>query len=233
MREPDGVLTCLDLYCGGGGVAVGYARAGLEVVGVDYKNQPDYPFEFHRADAIAFLREHGHKFDFIHASPPCQRYTHGNVAGTQAEKHPDLIGPTREAILETGKPYVIENVSRAPLIDPLVLCGSMFDLTAVDEDGVLLHLKRHRLFESNIALSAPKPCAHPRGVQWAGSYGGARRDKDEARHVRHGGYVPSKAKQQELLGIDWMTESRMYQAIPPTYTEWIGLQVLVALDRAA
>ena len=183
-------------------------------------------------DAIAFIREHGHEFDFIHASPPCQRYSHGTVAG-HAHKHPDLIGPTREAILATGKPYVIENVSRAPLQDPLVLCGTMFDLTAVDDDGVLLRLQRHRLFESNINLVAPRPCAHPRDAQWAGSYGGARRDKAEARHVRHGGYVPSKAKQQELLGIDWMPEGRMYQAIPPAYTAWIGMQMLIALEQAA
>ena len=209
----------------------GYRRAGFEVVGLDYKRQPDYPFEFHQGDAIAFVREHGHKFDFIHASPPCQRYTHGNVAGNQAEKHPDLIAPTREALQELGKPYVIENVSRAPLLDPLVLCGTMFDLTTIDDDGVKLYLQRHRLFESNIPLSAPKKCVHPRGVQWAGSYGGARRDKHDARNVRHGGYVPSKEKQQELLGIDWMSESRMYQAIPPAYAEHIGMQVLVAMDR--
>jgi DNA (cytosine-5)-methyltransferase 1 len=228
--ETDGAFTCLDLYSGGGGVAVGYARAGFKVVGVDSKGQPAYPFEFHRDDAIEFVREHGHEFDFIHASPPCQRYTHGNVAGNQAERHPDLIGPTRDAILATGKPYVIENVSRAPLVDPLVLCGTMFDLTAVDHDGVLLWLQRHRLFESNLPLVAPRPCHHPKGVQWAGSYGGARRDKHEARNIRHGGYVPSKEVQQVLLGIDWMPENRMYQAIPPAYTQWIGMQMLLALD---
>ncbi len=225
-------MRILDAFSCQGGAAVGYARAGFEVVGVDIDRQPRYPFEHHVGDAIAFIRDHGHEFDVIHASPPCQRYSHGTVAG-HAHKHPDLIGPTREAILATGRSYVIENVPRSPLHDPLVLCGSMFDLSATDDDGTPLRLERHRHFESNVLLYPPQPCWHDKSVRVAGSYGGARRDKDEARLVRKGGYVPSVEVQQRLLGIDWMTQHGMHQSVPPSYTEHIGLQLMQHLAEAA
>lgn len=220
------VRLMLDAFCCEGGAAKGYMDAGWTVVGVDIegKYEKRYPGRFIQGDAIAFIMEHGAKFDAIHASPPCQRYSHGTVAG-HADKHPDLIAATREALVATGKPYVLENVPRAPLIDPVTLCGSMFDLTAVDEDGTKLRLERHRLFETNWPLTAPGPDYHDKGVQVAGSYGGARRDKWEAKHVRKGGYVPSKAVQEQLLGIDWMTQHGLYQSLPPVYTEWIGRQL--------
>lgn len=224
--------TMLDLYCGAGGVAVGYHRAGFDVFGVDTNRATlaAYPFPKVCADALGYLVEHGHRFDVVHASPPCQRFTHGNVAGTQAERHPDLITPTRELLLQLGRPYVIENVPRAPLRDPLVLCGSMFGLRTVDDDGLDLVLRRHRLFESPVALTAPRPCWHLRGEQVAGVYGGARNDKHDARHVRHGGYVPRPEIQAELLGVDWpMSTKALQQAVPPAYTRHIGLQLMAAL----
>lgn len=180
------------------------------------------------------MQRHGREFDAIHASPPCQRYSHGTVAG-HAHKHPDLIGITRDALVATGLPYVIENVPRAPLRDPVTLCGSMFALEAIDDDGTPLRMERHRLFESNVLLYPPSVCDHDPRVRVAGSYGGARRDKDEARLVRKGGYVPSKAVQYRLLGIDWMTEAGLYQSIPPAYTEWLGAQLLdhLATETAA
>ena len=96
-------------------------------------------------------------------------------------------------------------------------------------------MERHRLFESNIDLTAPAGCSHPRDVQVAGSYGGARRDKWEAKHIRKGGYVPSIPVQQQLLGIDWMTQKGMHQSIPPAYTQHIGTQLLahIATEVAA
>lgn len=216
----------LDLYSCAGGMAVGYARAGFEVVGADITKQPRYPFEFHQADALQFLQEHGHEFDAIHGSPPCQRYSAGTRASDRS-KHPDLVAATRAAMIATGKPYVIENVAGAPLLNPVLLCGRMFNLTATDEDGTKLHLDRHRKFETNWGLVGPPDCRpHDRSLQVAGSYGGARRDKSEARNIRHGGYVPSLRVQQELLGIDWMKEGEMYQAIPPAYAEYVGKQLL-------
>lgn len=219
-------MRLLDLFCCAGGAAVGYSLAGFEVVGVDIDRQPNYPFEFHQADALAYLAEHGHEFDAVHASPPCQRYSAGTRA-VDRERHPDLVGPTRDLLQRIGKPYVIENVAGAPLLDPVILCGRQFELTAIDDDGTPLQLDRHRMFEASFPLEAPPTCRpHDRTVQIAGSYGGARRDKHEARHVRHGGYVPSFEVQQRLLGIDWMAEREMYQAIPPAYTEFVGCQLL-------
>ena len=220
-------MRLLDLFCKQGGTSAGYAQAGFDVTGVDIDEQQRYPFTFVQADAIEYVKEHGHEYDVIAASPPCQRYSITNAA--RQHPYPDLIGPTRDALIMSGKPYVIENVPRSPLIEPLILCGTMFDLTAIDDDGTELHLRRHRHFESNVALIAPRRCRHPRGVQWAGSYGGARRDKIEARTIRHGGYVPSFDVQQRLMGIDWMTERALYEAIPPAYTHWLGMQLREAL----
>lgn len=213
----------LDLFCCEGGAAVGYDRAGFDVVGVDLEGRfkKRYPFEFHQGDAIEFVKEHGHEFDAIHASPPCQRYSITNAS--RKHDYPDLVGPTRDALKATGKPYVIENVVGAPLVNPVQLCWTMFFTpgSVKDDDGTPLQMFRHRLFESNVPLLEPA-CSHEPGMQVAGSYGGARKDKHEARHVRHGGYVPSKQVQQALLGIDWMTLHGMYQSIPPVYAYAVG-----------
>lgn len=225
----------LDLYCCEGGASMGYARAGFDVFGVDLFEdftQARYPFASHRGDAIEFVKAHGHEFDAVAASPPCQHAS----AGTRAmrahgkSRHPELIEPTRDALIATGLPYIIENVAGAALIDPVRLCWSMFREpgSVSNEDGVPLRMERHRLFESNIPLTAPGPCCHPRDVQVAGSYGAAQRTIEGAKR-RRGGYVPSKAVQQRLLGVDWMTERGMYQCIPPVYTEHLGRQLLEAL----
>lgn len=112
----------MDLFCGAGGCSMGYHRAGFEVVGVDLHPQKRYPFEFHQADAIKFCREHGHEFDAIHASPPCQ--AHSALRALQKGKvYPDLIPATRAAVAATGKPYVIENVPGAPPGPPWASTG--------------------------------------------------------------------------------------------------------------
>jgi DNA (cytosine-5)-methyltransferase 1 len=244
----------LDLFCCEGGASMGYHRAGFDVYGVDLfedYSQKRYPFPSRAHDAVDALdillmgstlwldnNTIGLRlkdFAAITASPPCQHAS----AGTRAQdrsKYPRLIEPTRELLMQTGLPYVIENVKGADLRDPILLCGTMFDLSAVDEDGTNLEMWRHRLFESNVLLAAPAQCQHGWfSRQVAGSYGGARRDKHEARNVRHGGYVPSKRVQQELLVIDWMTERGMHQSIPPAYTEHIGRQLLAHIEseRAA
>lgn len=228
-------MRLLDLFCCEGGAGMGYHRAGFEVVGVDIERRfaKRYPFEFHAADAIEYVREHGHEFDAIHASPPCQRYSITNAA--RKHDYPDLIGPTRDALINTGRPYVIENVVGAPLEDPTVLCWSMFHAngSVTDDDGTPLRMERHRLFETNWNLHAPIPCHHDKTVQVAGSYGGARRDKWEARHIRKGGYVPSIPVQQRLLGIDWATQHGMHQSVPPAYTQHIGEQLIDHIQEQA
>lgn len=203
----------LDLYCKQGGAGMGYARAGFEVVGVDIEPMPRYPFEFHQADAIAFLREHGHLFDALHGSPPCQRYTTGGRVKNRSER-PDLLGPTREAMIETRKPYILENVPEAPLRPDVILCGSHFGL----------EVKRHRLFECSLplALLLP-PCDHSRPI--AGVYGHP--------HGKAGawpGMLPSTLDVwSRAMGIDWMDADGLAEAIPPAYTEALGRALLQAM----
>jgi DNA (cytosine-5)-methyltransferase 1 len=232
-------MRLLDLCGCEGGAAFGYQEAGWHVTSVDLdgaalaRNPADRKI---KTDALEYLAEHGHEYDAIHASFPCQRWS-ANGANPAASDWPDLITPGRELLNATGRPWVMENVPKAPLRRDLILCGSMFGLTATDDDGTTLHLRRHRVFESNTPLAAPGPCKHPRGVQWAGVYGGARKDKVEARQVRKGGYVPPDAAvQSRLLGyVPWMTGKGRRECIPPVYAEWIGLQLQAAIEseRAA
>jgi DNA (cytosine-5)-methyltransferase 1 len=224
----------LDLFCCAGGAGTGYARAGFDVVGVDIDPQPRYPFEFHQADALEYVAEHWREFDAIHASPPCQVYS--KTAHLHDNKHPDLLAPTRAQLDATGLPYVIENVEGAPLIDPLTLCGSEFGLRALDVDGLELALRRHRLFESNIWLMGAGGCEHDPTVQVAGSYTAGRHRTPEHRDnpERRGGYTPALKVRAELLGIGWrMNEHELAQAIPPAYTEFIGGQLLAAIEEEA
>lgn len=217
-------MKLLDLFCCEGGAAKGYQQAGFEVTGIDLHPRfaKRYPGTFIQADALEYVKEHGHEYDVIHASPPCQRYSITNAA--RRHDYPDLVADTRTALEATGKPWVIENVVGAPLNDPITLCWTMFHQpgSVHDTDGEPLQMFRHRLFESNIPIAPPSTCNHDKTMQVAGSYGGARRNKWEARHVRKGGYVPAKNVQEQLLGIDWMTQHGLYQSLPPSYTEWVG-----------
>jgi DNA (cytosine-5)-methyltransferase 1 len=232
----------LDLFCGDGGAARGYMAAGYRVIGVDRDDHSrHYPGAFVQGDALEFLAEFGWLFKRRHASPPCQGYSIA-TAGTLARfNHQRLIGVTRELIQAHPGQWVIENVELAArqMRNPVMLCGRMFDLTAVDEDGAKLVLDRHRLFESNFL---PEPPLHPvHGDELVGGvYGGSRRakrergeslssvaprDRYEAKHVRKGGYVPrSRRVKERLLGLpaDVMTLKGMDECIPPVYAEWVG-----------
>lgn len=228
----------LDLFCGEGGAGQGYHDAGFEVVGVDTSlaRLRHYPYECYQADAITYLLDHGHEYDMRHASPTCTGYSRGTAATPdRLTRYDRLIGVTREALQMVGGPYVIENVAdaRRELRSPVLLCGRQFGLTTPDDDGTPLVMDRHRLFESSLLLLAPPHPAHDRNVQVAGSYGGARRDKAEARHVRRGGYVPSVEVQRRLLGTPWMTEKGCQLSIPPAFTRHIGEQLIDHLGSAA
>ncbi len=208
-------LRLLDLFCGAGGAGMGYYRAGFEVVGVDIKPMPRYPFEFHQADALEFLAEHGHEFDAIHASPPCQRYSIFSRNLGLADQHPDLIAPTRDRLARAGKPYVIENVAGAPLDSPAMLCGSWFGLQTW----------RHRYFESTIFLWST-PCRHV-GIGIP-VYGGGTPQWHRKKYGRN----VTDAEKRSAMGIDWMNRKELSQAIPPAYTEFIGEQLIRALEAA-
>jgi DNA (cytosine-5)-methyltransferase 1 len=225
----------LDLFCCEGGASVGYARAGFDVhaVDLDANRLKRNPHAWLVGDAFDVIERHGHRFDAIHASPPCQGYTRGNAG--RVTSWPKLIPAVREALDATGLPYVIENVKDAgpEMIEPTALCGCMFDLSTTDTDGETIHLQRLRLFESNYQLTAPRLCDHSSHEWVAGAYGGARRDKYEAKYVRKGGYVPpEKAVVKALLGIEHdMTWNGLYECLPPAYTEHIGRQLLAALSE--
>lgn len=204
---------------------MGYHRAGFEVVGVDNKPQPHYPFEFHQADALEFSLE---GFDAYHASPPCQFAStiakQNRVLRPGKYNHPNLISDTRRLILATGKPYVIENVppARIYLLTPIQLCGSWF--------GLDLH--RHRLFESNFALWGT-PCSHHWQKARFRSLDKRREGKLASVVGVHGhiNYRGESTLREMAMSIDWMSSSELNEAIPPAYTEYIGKYLMQAIHK--
>lgn len=199
---------------------MGLHRAGFDVVGVDIRSQPRYPFEFHQADALTFPLD---GFDFIWASPPCQHYS-GLTPKHHQENHPDLIDAVRALLMESGAPYAIENVAgaRFKLRNPIMLCGSMFGLRT----------QRHRYFETSFPIhELLPPCDHsemPLLVTTASA---------GSRKRRHGSGLPPKSVNNApaAYGIDWMVHSELAEAIPPAFSEFIGRAALQHLDlrRAA
>lgn len=216
----------LDLFCGAGGAAVGYDRAGFDVVGVDINPQPRYPFEFHQADAMTWPLD---GYDAIHASPPCQGYSRmRHLPWLKDRVYPLLIEPTRERLQATGVPYVIENVAGAPLDPAFTLCGLDFGM----------RMYRHRVFESNLLMLVPPHQTHPVTIR-EGRMLGSRYSGGSAgicgvwpSPAGHTAGASTKAA-AEVMGVEWMSRDEMTQAIPPAYTEWIGAQLLNALVRAS
>jgi DNA (cytosine-5)-methyltransferase 1 len=208
-------MRVLDLFCGAGGASQGLHLAGFELTGVDIKDQPNYPFNFIKADASQFDLS---GYDFIWASPPCQ--AHSSLNNVNKKFYQDFIPIIRSKLQASGKPYVIENVKGAPLINPTILCGSSFGL----------NVWRHRLFESNF-LIRPIGCQHklfPKPIDVTGT----------------GGYIPHRVnpnggnsrkprnmkEASEAMGIDWMTRKEISQAIPPAYSQYIGKELLRSLN---
>lgn len=215
-----GKFRLLDLFCGGGGAAMGYHRAGFEVVGVDINPQGNYPFEFIQADCLSLDPEFLAGFDAIHASPPCQSYTRKAANWGRERKHwiehPDLVAGTRVMLEATGKPFVIENVVGAPIRPDLVLCGTMFGLRII----------KHRWFETSFPVAALlPPCDHSDVYNpWQGK-------------------GRSADKLREAQGIDWLPISGgasrrngytgdLFNAIPPAYTEFVGRHLMGFLNSA-
>lgn len=190
---------------------MGYYQAGFEVVGVDIEPQPNYPFEFHQADALEYLAAHWQEFDGFGASPPCQFASEATPMQYRGN-HPNLIPATRKALQTTGKPYSIENVENARrwLINPVLLCGTMFGLP----------IWRHRYFEvSPPLLLSPMTCqhvGHPISIN-----PGSNARRNQGSH--------SADTERWAMGIDWMTQDELTEAIPPAYTKWIGMQLLTVL----
>lgn len=191
---------------------MGLHRAGFDVTGVDINPQKNYPFPFMQADALA-LNPRG--FDFIWASPPCQAYT--NAQKIRGELHPKLIEQTRLMLKASGAAYCIENVPGAPLIRPVILCGTSFGLRTY----------RHRLFETSFPLTQPE---HDRHIARTAKMGRPA-EPDEFIHVV-GNFSGAEAA-REAMGIDWMTRDELREAIPPAYSEFIARAFLAQREKAA
>lgn len=227
------------MFCCAGGAAYGYHLAGFEVVGCDIAPQPHYPFKMFVDDALNCIRTllkgetwNGYKlsdFTMIHASPECKGYTNSNLS--PKELYQKLIAPVRELLIKTGLPWVIENVLGAKhhMSASVLLCGSMFGL----------RMQRHRLFEisfaSEVWLCPPRTCDHRNATinvyghsVWDSSLEGTRRKDGRRRPDSVAAEIGRNA-----MGINWMNKEELAEALPPVYTEWIGQQLLVYLERVA
>lgn len=203
----------LDLFCGAGGAGMGYSRAGFDVTGVDIAPQKNYPFKFIQADALDYVAQYGWMFDAIHASPPCQRYSR-MTPRKYRHNHPDLIPLVRFWLEAIDVPYAIENVPLAPLRNPVMVCGGQLGLKVY----------RHRLFESNVYLMGIPHSPH----------------QDKTPRSGHGNVSPkgfitlsggrSTEITQQAMGIDWMIGRELREAIPPAFTEFIGRQLIRAVE---
>lgn len=213
----------LDLFCGAGGASTGYHRAGFDVTGVDIALQPNYPFRHVRINALNAELSH---YDAIHTSPPCQGYCWSTAkARNKGKTYPDLIEPVRKLLIESGKPYVIENVPTAPLINPTYLEGTMFGLNVI----------RRRCFETNWWLPQPmyikrknpimqQSKRDPRTFIQKSAYCSVAGNGADGWSCRHVDWA-------EAMGINWMTREEIKQAIPPKYTEYIGRYLMGMIHR--
>ena len=189
---------------------MGYHRAGFDVTGVDIEPQPRYPFTFIQADAMTYPLD---GYDAYHASPPCQDYS--RALRHMTDGYPRLIDPMRDRFTRAGLPWVIENVVGAPLPKQadlwgaygVELCGTMFGLP----------IWHHRLFEASMPLAAPRGCDH------------SSQPMNPHRAHRPGGRT-SEAAWRSAKGVGWMSDHEGREAIPPAYTEYVGAQLLEALN---
>lgn len=213
----------LDLFCCAGGASMGLYRAGFDVIGVDIKCQPRYPFRFVQADALNppfDLRA----FDFVWASPPCQAWTNGaNARARKGAIYPRLIQQTR--VLLGDLPFTcLENVMKAPVRPDLVLHGHMFPE---------LRVIRRRKFELSFGGLNLVP-ALPKGLLRQG-YACVVGNGTPSGVRAMGLPNSSAAERRAAMGIDWMTGPELAQAIPPAYAEYIGRAALahIGAERLA
>lgn len=211
----------LDLFCCQGGAAKGYSDAGFEVIGIDIDPQPRYPFRFIQGDALEAPRLLGadrYRIVAVHASPPCQRYS--GAQRIRDREHPDLIAATREALIASGHPYVIENVMGAAneLREPIMLCGAMFPA---------LRVYRHRLFECSFPINAPE---HPDHVAVQVKMG---RAPGPGEWIQAVGNFSGVGEARDAMQMPWANREGLREAVPPAYTRYVGGWLMTAALRRA
>ena len=215
-------MRALDLFCGAGGATRGLQMAGFHVTGVDLYDQPRYCGDaFFVDDAVSLPAAVLRGADFIWASPPCQAHTALKTMHN-AKRHDDLIAQTREILIASGKPYVIENVVGAPLLNPFTLCGTMFGLGT---HGGVAQLHRHRIFETNFSVT-PLGCAHSADADVIGVYGGHYRNRRRSAGKNREAKDFTAEQGKQAMEIDWMTGNELSQAIPPAYSYFIACEFL-------
>ena len=214
----------LDLFCGAGGASMGLYRAGFDVIGIDIKPQPRYPFTFIRGDALRPPVDLA-RFDFVWASPPCQHYSLSCHAQRLAGKvYPDLVAAVRVLLESSGRPWVIENVVGAPIHCHIKLDGTMFD-------G--LRVVRERWFETSGFYALSPPTARWPGICIRGGFYSVTGHDVSSRLRKAGAPRNTIAKWREAMGIDWMIRDELTLAIPPAYSEFIGRAALRYMGSAA
>ena len=213
----------LDLFCGAGGAGKGYMDAGFDVTGVDIAPQPDYPGTFVQGDALAYLAAHGHEFDAIHASPPCQASSALTKGTNKGREYLNLIPATRALLALHNVPTVIENVQGSDLRRDLTLCGEMFGLAVI----------RHRYFETSGFAALPTPHKPHRGrvagwrhgVYYEGVYRAVYGD---------GGGKGTVAEWQDAMGMHHTSNRKsIAEAIPPAFARFVGGQIMTKLESDA
>ena len=210
----------LDLFCGAGGAGRGYKDAGFHVTGVDIAPQPDYAGDvFVQGDALEFLAAHGHEFDAIHASPPCQASCTLTKGTNKGAEYLNMIPATRELLATFGVPTVIENVQGSDLRRDLTLCGEMYGLAVL----------RHRYFELD-GWEMEHPKHRPHRGRVAGYRHGQWYDGPYFAVYGEGGGKGSVAQWQEAMGMPWTANRKsIAEAIPPAYTRDIGANLAAVL----
>jgi len=211
-------MKVLDLFCCCGGAAKGLHDAGFESVGIDIRNNHEYPYQFIQSDVFELPLNYFQEFDLIWASPPCQQFSVSSRRWINVgyDFDGDMIQATRKLLLKTGKPFIIENVIGSPLRKDLILCGQMFALRVV----------RHRIFEINgFRVPQLKHLKHKKPLNFNHSY--------YVNLTGHGGqsYSFKMEDWQNAIGISHIhKKEHLTQAVPPAYSKYIGENFLKSAD---
>jgi DNA (cytosine-5)-methyltransferase 1 len=197
------MFKILDMFCGIGGSSMGLFQAckdnniNASIIGVDIFDMPDYQFKFIKDDIFNYIEYTDlNSFNFIWASPPCQRYSVcKNIK--DLTMYGDFCVDIHNILESSGIPYVIENVPQAPIRKDLLLCGEMFNMRII----------RHRIFElGTFKIEQPIHKKH----------------KPKGYYTTVAGHMAGIRKYKEVMEIDWSNNwKQLAEAVPPRYARFI------------